>query len=141
MDNEETTNVQQIIAEDNSAIDDEFTMNLNVLDGNDSAANSTDSDEHVETQPRKRRKRKPKRGVLGADYRDIEEKRLENILFGEIADQFIDDPLPIVETESQRVIADVEENDVDLIPTDLLGNDLANPRKPAWVDEDDEVTK
>jgi len=139
MGRKKTTDDQQIVTEDNNDKDDEFKLNLNVLDGDALPADS-DSDEQVETQPRKRRKKKSKKRILGADYQAIEEKRLENLLFGGTVGQFTDEPQLLVDPEISSVI-DTNENETDPIPTGLPGNDALSSQKPAWVDEDDEVTK
>ena len=139
MGRKKTTDDQQIVTEDNNDKDDEFKLNLNVLDGNALPADS-DSDEQVETQPRKRRKKKSKKRILGADYQAMEEKRLENLLFGGTVGQFTDEPQLLVDPEISSVI-DTNENETDPIPTGLPGNDALSSQKPAWVDEDDEVTK
>jgi len=137
------------LTENTTEKEDDFQLNLDVLDGNNVPSDS-DSDEIVETQPRKRRKRKSKkRQVLGVDHQQMEEKRLEHVLFGGLVEQFADQTPVVVEitTEdtNENVDINTKENDHDILPADLLGNNLGSSqttgRKPAWVDDDDEVTK
>ena len=141
MGRKKATSNQQIVTTDTNDNDEEFQLNLDVLDGEDAPVDS-DSDEQVVTQPRKRRKRKMKQQVLGVDYQALEEKRLEDILFGGVVEQFMEEPELATETESPSVVvADEIPNETDLVPADVLGNNSISAQKPAWVDEDDETTK
>ena len=131
----------------------EFELNLKALDGYD-LPDSGDEEEvarAVEEQPkRKKKKKESKPRVLGIDYREREEQRLEQLLFGELLQNFEkksqpdETSVPTVKkskSKSKKQQPSSSETSSDVLPQDKFGNRLGlstlADRKAAWVDDDD----
>ena len=131
-----------------------FQLNLKTLDGYD-LPNLDKSDSTEEPQAKKSKQVKPQ--VLGVDYRELEEKRLEQLLFGNLVEKFQNEEQLNVTTNSNVELSEKQEtkkqskkkkkkqvknNDV---PEDVFGKNLGTlsteGKKQAWVDEDDEDLK
>lgn len=134
----------------------EFEINLKALDGYD-LPNSEDEEEEArnvdDDKPKKKKMKKDfKPRVLGIDYRLKEEQRLEQLLFGELLQDFEkksqqveDSPLPTV-VELEKVKGKKQkhvstEHSSGVLPEDKYGNRLGihsvTDKKAAWVDDDD----
>lgn len=130
----------------------EFQLNLEALDGYDlpksddeSDSKSVNDDADEADQPKRKRPKKIRRGkILGSDYREQEEKRLEQLLFGELIQKFELESKILPATQSKpKAIAKIEGAPAGVLPADEFGNRLngtssIQERKAAWVDEDDE---
>lgn len=130
----------------------EFQLNLRALDGYDLP---TDTKEDDGDQPKAKKSKESRPEILGLDYREREEKRLEQLLFGELLNKFEQDGE--VETESQsgtaisrkkhkpKNITSTSEptKEGNVLPEDLFGSRLGVSttlgRQAAWIDEDDEI--
>jgi len=124
----------------------ELEINLKALDGYD-LPNSEDEEEEVCTVDDKPKKKKMKKEykprALGIDYREREEKRLEQLLFGELHQTFEKAEaahLPAIK-KSKDNNEESTETLSGVLPADKYGNRLGIPsvtdKKAAWVDDDD----
>ena len=64
----------------------EFRIDLDVLDGYDLPNGKEKVNDEAEPHAKKPKRSRPE--ILGIDYREREEKRLEQILFGEVLEKF-----------------------------------------------------
>lgn len=136
------------------------SINLDALDGYAlPECLDTDDNENLEegrsstNQPKKKKKNKEKReDVLGVEYREREEKRLEELLFGDLLDKFQKETgtcSDVYDSETERKNTYLSEDCGDVkegtLPQDLFGNRLGlnktSKKNPAWIDGDDEETK
>ena len=129
----------------------EFEINLKALDGYD-LPNSEDEEEEVcdvdDDKPKKKKMKKDfKPRVLGIDYRQKEEQRLEQLLFGELLQNFEkksqveDSPLSVKKVKGEKQKQVSTEHSSGVLPEDKYGNRLGihsvTDKKAAWVDDDD----
>lgn len=126
----------------------EFELNLKALDGYDLPDTEEEADRDEE-QPKKKKKKKEisKPRVLGIDYREREEHRLEQLLFGELLQNFekksqsVETAVPTKSKGKGKKEQAPTETSSDVLPVDKFGNRLGlstlNDRKAAWVDDDD----
>ncbi len=143
----------------------EFQLNLKALDGYD-LPDSEEKQNDVQ-QPKTKKLKQSRPQVLGIDYREREEKRLEQLLFGELIQKFEQDSDVKLTELKQNAVAlntgkkgkqkgSVKEKEIkkattvttniekDALPEDLYGDRLglsASRRQVAWVDEDDDELK
>ena len=134
----------------------EFQLDLGALDGYDLP--SVDDKEDVHGQPQSKKFKQSKPEVLGINYREREEKRLEELLFGELFKKSEHEPqvkkgTAIKSLESKKSkkklrkqISIKESREAkDALPEDVYGKNLGlsstAKRQAAWVDEDDEDLK
>ncbi|KAI9553896.1 hypothetical protein GHT06_019166 [Daphnia sinensis] len=135
----------------------EFQLDLKVLDGYDLPEIHDEEDEQ-QSKPKRFKNSRPE--VLGVDYREMEEKRLEELLFGELLRK-IDVGPQAVKSEKNKAIEKQKKKGKGKVgkqsqtkgpgegegslPQDVYGNNLGissvEGRKAAWVDEDDEALK
>ena len=137
----------------------EFQLDLKALDGYD-LPNSDDEQSDTQSsapaqQPKRKRSKSSTSGrgkILGVDYREREERRLEQLLFGELIKKFEQDsqiqPAEKLEQPPSKQAAkkakkdDQSSADGGTLPDDKFGNQLngknTSQRKAAWVDDDDE---
>lgn len=137
----------------------EFQLDLGVLDGYDLPEIKDEEDVQL-SKPKRFKNSRPE--VLGVDYREMEEKRLEELLFGELLKKIDVDPQAIKSenNKSHTVTKSKKKGKGKLgkqsltkgpgeeegsLPQDVYGNNLGISsvagRKAAWVDEDDEALK
>lgn len=140
----------------------EFELNLDALDGYKLPGSEDEAEEKISP---KKRKRRSKPQVLGVNYREIEEKRLEELLFGELVQAFEKKEALLTETPdsviTKTTVKDEESGQAGtsvtetkkrkitssdtLVPENefakALGVKSATQKKAAWVDEDDENIK
>ena len=129
----------------------EFQLNLKSLDGYD----LPDSEEkESDAQPKAKKLKQSRSQILGVDYREREEKRLEQLLFGDLVQNFERDS-KVDTKEKQRVSIKQKKNkkkssekssrEEEALPEDVFGTNLGLSstvaRKAAWVDEDDDDLK
>lgn len=142
-----------LVEKDETEKAEQFQLNLNALDGYDlpqSGIESSDSDNDDRQPKRKRPKKARHTKVLGMDYREKEERRLEQLLFGDLVQKFELDstsdkksepPLPDTKKPNKKKKKTVPDS-LEVLPEDKFGNTLADgslvQRNPVWVDEDDE---
>ena len=133
----------------------EFQLDLGALDGYDLPNVDENEDLHEEPKSKKLKQSKPQ--VLGIDYREREEKRLEELLFGELFKKLEHEPqfkkdevVSSASTKSKNKLRkqthNKESNEAkDALPEDVYGKNLGlnstAGRQAVWVDEDDEDVK
>ncbi|XP_057375284.1 U3 small nucleolar RNA-associated protein 18 homolog [Daphnia carinata] len=135
----------------------EFQLDLGVLDGYDLPAIQDEEDVQL-SKPKRFKNSQPE--VLGVDYREMEEKRLEELLFGELIKKIDVNPQAIKSEKNktskkppQKGKGKVGKQSLSKgpgegegsLPQDVYGTNLGissvGERKAAWVDEDDEALK
>ena len=135
----------------------ETCINLAALDGYvlPNEEESVEEDEGTDaavTKPKKKRRRRTKKDILGDDYREKEERRLEELLFGNLLRNFegkTNDSKPVEPKAEDSSESDGEVSQAPVpegaLPADVYGQNLlgtgTSGLKAAWVDEDDEETK
>lgn len=130
----------------------EFQLNLKALEGYDLPVSDGKNDEDQQPQTKKFKPSKPE--ILGiVDYREREEKRLEQLLFGEVLQKFEveleekSEPVKTGKKKKQKKQANKSQPGTggDALPEDVYGQTLGLSstvgRKAAWVDEDDTKIK
>ena len=141
-----------------SAATSPHSINLDALDGyalpeylDTGDRENIEGHGNTTNQPKKKKKKKGA-DILGVEYREREEKRLEELLFGDLLDKFSKKTeifAAINNSETERKDPDLCDDDADVqegtLPQDLYGNRLGlnktYDKNPAWVDDDDEETK
>jgi hypothetical protein len=130
----------------------EFQLDLGALDGYDLPNVDENEDLHEEPKSKKLKQSKPQ--VLGIDYREREEKRLEELLFGELFKKLEQEPQSKKDTSKssaskkklRKQISNKASSEAkDSLPEDVYGKNLGLSstagRQAVWVDEDDEDLK
>ena len=132
----------------------EFQLDLVALDGYDLPIVDN---KDVHGQPKSKKLKQSKPEVLGINYREMEERRLEELLFGELFKKAKHEPQIKKNTnkssastkspknsKKQTLRKESSETKVTL-PEDIYGKNvglsLNARRQAAWVDEDDEGLK
>jgi hypothetical protein len=134
----------------------ETCINLAALDGyvlpNEEETDEEEGTDAAVTKPKKKRRRRTKKDILGDDYREKEERRLEELLFGDLLRKFegkTNDSKPVEHKAEDSSESDGEVSQAPVsegaLPADVYGQNLlgtgTSGLKAAWVDEDDEETK
>ncbi len=129
----------------------EFQLDLGALDGYDLPNIDENEDLHEEPKSKKLKQSKPQ--VLGIDYREREEKRLEELLFGELFKKLEQEPQSKIDTgkssaskkKLRKQTNKASSEAKDSLPEDVYGKNLGLSstagRQAVWVDEDDEDLK
>lgn len=131
----------------------EFKLNLKALEGYDLPVSDEKNNEDQQPKPKKLKTSRPE--ILGVDYREREEKRLEKLLFGEVLQKFEAEsqikaePTPAKSGGKNKRKKQASKSKPgkgkDALPEDVYGKHLGISstvgRKVAWVDEDDSEIK
>lgn len=137
----------------------EFQLDLGALDGYD-LPDLQDKEDVQLSKPKRLKQSQPE--ILGVNYREMEEKRLEELLFGALLKKFNDNPQAIKGKKNKshtntkpkqkgkggskkQLVTEKSGEEKGSLPQDVYGNHLGlsstTGRQAAWVDEDDEAIK